>query len=900
MSLKELRDNYYPRLYSILKQDSLLKELTRQFSMIKKDTEEKPLVMILGEFKSGKSTFLNALLGMELLRSHVKPATAMSTIIKKGKEKKLYAFFKNGDHKEFDLSFLHSLSAEGDTAGELIRKQLDYLVLEIPHPLLESITLVDTPGLNAGIDEHTAATEGFMERADDVIFVFRYGNVGKSSEINAIERTHEYDLYPLGVINMIDLFEEDDEEFDVYIEYERKKLRPYVRDLMGVSAIDALEGKLESNAEKMEWSNFEELFKHLEDIGANETQKLTRSYQKLDRFLREMYDQLHSLLRADEFAKHLDILEGFLENEIGQLHIEKYQTMEIIHDKKKQFEKCELFKTPVVSINQLSHILHTSPVQNKYSVTQGIQQLNSSISAYKKELRSYDHTSEETLYTYQKYLGKGFFKIKHLFASKDTIKYVERSINKLVRQHQSVEDFREDVFNKQHNLQDSLVQSLPVMEQEMQENRNRIYEEALEMKSNYQEHVEFIHNQLVPSLSIIKKYKTVSILQEFLEDLKGYLIHVRESSDEKMRSSINGCLESMERILNLQVNAEITESYVKEFERVREEDIQIGFSPELTYTLKDRINVNQIPYEFKPDLLIYPRYNTRYFKPYTMLALITSLVYMLFWWNPSIIADTAKVKDQFMALLQNDVNQDEEMVSDPNVMGTVEVLAEQLNIRTGPSMENEAVGMAYRGEIFDVLEESDGWVRIGEDQWVSSSSEYVSYSLGENTQLEEEPIEDAEVENTLIEEEPIENTEVENDGTGINRYSYEELSDFISSFIYENYETGYAPVDPSNQMDGNARSDYQEYVTQAVCYKEGAQSFDVYIDPPWEKSSSSSTFIQATETFYDGPQSDNYVSKIQFINTYEVTEINGELKITGFSFDSKGVYGFNWCHEQFQ
>jgi ribosome biogenesis GTPase A len=46
-------------------------------------------LMILGDMKRGKSTFLNALLGEKLLPSDVNPCTAIMTVLRYGNEKKV-------------------------------------------------------------------------------------------------------------------------------------------------------------------------------------------------------------------------------------------------------------------------------------------------------------------------------------------------------------------------------------------------------------------------------------------------------------------------------------------------------------------------------------------------------------------------------------------------------------------------------------------------------------------------------------------------------------------------------------------------------------------------------------------------------------------------------------------
>ena len=59
------------------------------------------LVMIMGEFKTGKSTFINAILEEEILKSDVTPATAVVSMISYGEERNVIAHFRDGNTKQY-------------------------------------------------------------------------------------------------------------------------------------------------------------------------------------------------------------------------------------------------------------------------------------------------------------------------------------------------------------------------------------------------------------------------------------------------------------------------------------------------------------------------------------------------------------------------------------------------------------------------------------------------------------------------------------------------------------------------------------------------------------------------------------------------------------------------------
>ena len=96
------------------------------------------------------------------------------------------------------------------------------------------------------------------------------------SEIQSFEQIKEYGIVPLGVVNAIDLhYDQTDEDLDELLQREQQNFRGYTREIIGVSSVDALEGILENDAEKREWSNFSALVPPPEADGAIEVAKGT-------------------------------------------------------------------------------------------------------------------------------------------------------------------------------------------------------------------------------------------------------------------------------------------------------------------------------------------------------------------------------------------------------------------------------------------------------------------------------------------------------------------------------------------------------------------------------------------------------------------------------------------------
>ena len=138
-------------------------------------------LLVLGDMKRGKSTLLNALIGENLLPSDVNPCTALLTILRYGKEKKVTIYFNDGtapavvDFKSFKSRY----TIDPTEAKKLEQEQkqafpnVDYAVVEYPLDLLEKgIEIVDSPGLN-DTEARNALSLGYINNCHAILFVLR-------------------------------------------------------------------------------------------------------------------------------------------------------------------------------------------------------------------------------------------------------------------------------------------------------------------------------------------------------------------------------------------------------------------------------------------------------------------------------------------------------------------------------------------------------------------------------------------------------------------------------------------------------------------------------------------------------------------------------------------------------
>ncbi len=138
-------------------------------------------LLVLGDMKRGKSTFLNALIGERLLPSDVNPCTAVLTVLRYGAEKTVTVHFNDGkspQRLDFD-SFKHKYTIDPNEAKKLEQENkpafpdVSHAVVEYPLPLLEKgIEIIDSPGLN-DTEARNELSLGYVNNCHAILFVMR-------------------------------------------------------------------------------------------------------------------------------------------------------------------------------------------------------------------------------------------------------------------------------------------------------------------------------------------------------------------------------------------------------------------------------------------------------------------------------------------------------------------------------------------------------------------------------------------------------------------------------------------------------------------------------------------------------------------------------------------------------
>ncbi len=194
------------------------------------------LLVIAGEFNSGKSALINALIGHPVLQEGVTPTTSQIHVLRYGEE-----------------------------TGRAPREQGIWMHTA-PVELLRNINIVDTPGTNAIMREHEALTSEFIPRSDLVLFVTSADRPFTESERVFLTQIRDWGKKIVLVINKVDILPEE-EDLEKVVSFVREAGERLVGDIAALFAVSARMAKQAKGGQPQMWeaSRFQALESYIHD-----------------------------------------------------------------------------------------------------------------------------------------------------------------------------------------------------------------------------------------------------------------------------------------------------------------------------------------------------------------------------------------------------------------------------------------------------------------------------------------------------------------------------------------------------------------------------------------------------------------------------------------------------------
>lgn len=253
-------------------------------------------MVVVGEFKRGKSTLINALIGADLLPSGVVPLTSVVTELRGGRQAAMTVRLASGEAIDAPLSMLASYVTE--TANPRNAKGVRDVLLSVPS-LDPGMHLVDTPGVGSVYEHNSDVTMGYLPSADAVVFVISADQPLGRQELAFLQAIRLHAGKVFVALNKIDhLSQSELAQSRAFLERELATTLGTMPPLFSLSARQGLRARLDHDEVAWQASGMAAFVAALDTFLYAESRGL---------WLRSMARRLGALLAEAGFAADLEI-----------------------------------------------------------------------------------------------------------------------------------------------------------------------------------------------------------------------------------------------------------------------------------------------------------------------------------------------------------------------------------------------------------------------------------------------------------------------------------------------------------------------------------------------------------------------------------------------------------------
>ncbi len=302
-------------------------------------------VACIGQFKRGKSTLLNALVGYEVVPTGFVPVTAVPTVIRFDGELHARIRLRDGSWQSIAMQELKEYVTEERNPEN--KKGVDGAEVFVPSPLLSSgMCFVDTPGLGSVFTGNTATTQAFVPHIDAALVVVGADPPIAGEELTLVEAVGKQVRDLIVVINKAD--RTSDLERAAAAKFTREILEGRLHRPMGdVLEVSAAE-RMENRGPLRDWEKLLANLQHLvDDSGAFlVSTACDRGFERLsEQLLAVISEDRDALLRPVEESEHrIELMKETISEaersmrELGFLFMaEQHRISDLFGDRHKQF-----------------------------------------------------------------------------------------------------------------------------------------------------------------------------------------------------------------------------------------------------------------------------------------------------------------------------------------------------------------------------------------------------------------------------------------------------------------------------------------------------------------------------------------------------------------------------------
>ncbi len=211
-------------------------------------------LVVLGQFKRGKTSLINALLGAEILPTAIVPLTSIATILKYGETLNIKVYFHDGRVTDIEPAALSQYVTEkGNPKNE---KEVQEVIIAYTSTYLkDGVRLIDTPGVGSVYEHNTDVAYQYLPKSDAALFLLSVDQPVSKAELNFLKDVKEYSHRIFFLQNKADYVGLEDLNESISFS------RTIIEESMGgevkifpLSAKWALQGKLSGTKELLEKS----------------------------------------------------------------------------------------------------------------------------------------------------------------------------------------------------------------------------------------------------------------------------------------------------------------------------------------------------------------------------------------------------------------------------------------------------------------------------------------------------------------------------------------------------------------------------------------------------------------------------------------------------------------------
>jgi len=373
--------------------------------------DKKVTIAVIGQFKRGKTTLINTILGAPLLPVGIVPITAAITRIEYAEQKDgvdstmATVYFTNGLSQQVPAADLHAYISEQENHDNE-RGVAEVELLTDADFLKDGLTLVDTPGVGSVHEQNSKSAMDFARESDGVIFMLSVDSPLNQIEVDFLRKVRRFAGKFYFAVNKIDRV--DEEELAEYLDYCRDliiaimelededakalKLLPVsAKKNMGVDALTEMirEDLVNKGAEIMERSVGLKLLEILNNTRSQiasyrEVLKMApnvfnRRFKEMKTLMEEQRQQLELLEEGQYLRARLNEEKAFLTRKVRELfgieyyyYVDRDDAAELMDRDAYRAELEAVYEELETTVNRIFMYKE----ENAYAVARRIEDLN--------------------------------------------------------------------------------------------------------------------------------------------------------------------------------------------------------------------------------------------------------------------------------------------------------------------------------------------------------------------------------------------------------------------------------------------------------------------------------------------------------------------------------------------